>query len=671
MLNFVGIKKTFHRILNFASRQQYKEILLMQPKQIKRFIGVGDSLTDPGVLDKRSIFFDLIPMRKLAGLERSPLGRFTNGMTWLEHLSAQIANQFLIQELKSELKKSDTDATEFSNILIDSQRIREKKPVNSRKNTKGLISTTKGFNLDRRRIVNKAPLSHEEVIIGASGNADIADGIVCNKHGKENAYVLGNHFATKYNRMDLSSGTNLKVSSMRINNILINSQKIREKRLTKEVVNSMKDSTRTAGIAKGFNAVRGKATNAIPLSHTQIIAAASMNADISDSIIYKQHGVKQIVENAYSLRNNLAVKYKEADFVRYYSEGGLSAHDYSWNFTTSISLFLKRIILSKLHVMREKLLSYDKEHKLSDAYKAETLIIEWSGANDLITVNIRATQREVDLAIKARVANVEQLIKNGYRHFVLFNLPDLSLTPRYQNMSQFERENAKKYSDYFNRELRKACEILSKIYTHTSVKVFDINKLFHEIYHNPEKYRIDPNKLKSSYIKSKEFKINPNKTSPAKGYMFWDDIHPTADIHAFLAEAFIRACKKYYHFTTPTIPQPKRYLNPAKEPLKISEADLKESFITKYQQTLRTDTLGFFGSKRRSGIDPYKATLEQILEHALYEKGHRTKRIITDLQWIDETGKMKLNIPVLMKARKALDTRRANSTQELQPILCQ
>ena len=65
--------------------------------------------------------------------------------------------------------------------------------------------------------------------------------------------------------------------------------------------------------------------------------------------------------------------------------------------------------------------------------KIKTLVIEWSGANDLITVNLHPNIKTAQRAVNARIENIEKLIEQGYQHFVLINLSDLSLTPRYQN----------------------------------------------------------------------------------------------------------------------------------------------------------------------------------------------------------------------------------------------
>ena len=210
-------------------------------------------------------------------------------------------------------------------------------------------------------------------------------------------------------------------------------------------------------------------------------------------------------------------------------------------------------MVSTLGGMLQKLLAYDEIHALSPQQKAETLIIEWSGANDLIFVNERPSKECADRAILARLENLKQLIQHGYRHFVLFNLPDLSLTPRYQNMSAIERDNAHECSAYFNEKLANLCKDMSSTNPECSIEEFDVFDTFTEGYNNPTKYGFDAEKIKTPYLQSADFKLRrenkaPLSASSAKGYMFWDDLHPTAYLHALIGERFYNKFRNKFDF---------------------------------------------------------------------------------------------------------------------------
>ncbi len=375
------------------------------------------------------------------------------------------------------------------------------------------------------------------------------------------------------------------------------------------------------------------------------------NEDIADAVIHKKKWLKKELSYEYNLDNNLYVKYEGRDFIRSYDEGGLSAYNYAWWPSTNIIRFFSRIFLASLKEMRDALLKYDKKHQVSKKHKAQTLIIEWSGANDLITVNAEPSKAEVDRAIKERIKNVEILLKNGYRNFVLFNLPDLSLTPRFQNKKGEEGEKARKNAHdcvmYFNQKLAEECQKLQNMFPHCSFDVFDANSIFTEAYHNPEVYGLDPEKLKQPYKTSPDFKMLHNGTSPATGYTFWDDIHPTADVHGILAKEFYLKYNALYSFVEP---EPEDKPDPE---LNISAEKLENAFRTCYAARLAQDRQGFFGFGK-SKIRYQNADLKEILKHAFCDGAQRTRDVITQLQWIDSQGKLNLNIPVLKETLEEL-----------------
>ncbi|KTD57810.1 SGNH/GDSL hydrolase family protein [Legionella shakespearei] len=372
------------------------------------------------------------------------------------------------------------------------------------------------------------------------------------------------------------------------------------------------------------------------------------NDDIADAIVNKEKRILDQIMYDYNLNNDLFVKYEGHDFIRSYDQGGLSSYDYSWSLSSSITRFISRIILPTLKTMRDRILAYDKKNKLSDARKRETLIIEWSGANDLITVNAKPSIDEVNKAVKERVKNVEILLKHGYRNFVWFNLPDLSLTPRFQNMAGAKgdeaRNNAHDCIEYFNQELANACEKLKVMYPHCNFDLFDINSVFVDAYQHPEKYGLDSAKLKKAYTTSDDFQMLPNGTSPAKGYAFWDDIHPTANVHAVLANKFYEKYNIEYKFTEPGIKE---------ETCDISKADLEKAFRVRYEMKLAKEKSKFFGSREKPGIDYKNSCLEDLLKYALYGHAKIAHEVLVDLQWIDEADNAKLNIPIL---KKTIDT---------------
>lgn len=376
------------------------------------------------------------------------------------------------------------------------------------------------------------------------------------------------------------------------------------------------------------------------------------DTDIADAVIAHERKVMCAIRDNYSLDDDNFVNYYGRLWVRSYCVGGLTSHDYSWTLSSSIVRFFKRLIVSTLDEMTKKVLSYDKEHHLSYQHKAETLVVEWSGANDLITVNAKPSIDEVNMAIAARMDNLKKLITAGYRNFIVVNLPNLALTPRYKALSQQEQDEAQRCTNYFNSELQKACDQLNQDYPHCAVDAFDINTMFEKIYHNPTPYLFDKDKLTIPYIDSPDFNDPSDGMSQAKGYMFYDDIHPSADLHALLASYFYDNLALKYEL-----------LEPNKTCLKkrgdLSEDTLLQCFRKHYEIKLRQDQSSFFGSKS-SHLDYKNADLETILRHALDEGGARTLKVVTQLGWLNQEKQLILKEPVLIKAMELVRVRENN-----------
>ncbi len=470
----------------------------MKQRKISRFITEGDSLSDRGTLNKRRIL-GLIPMSWVSGLNtESPQGRFTNGLTWDDHVSAMFANVFLMNEFK-------IPAAENPSIAIEA--------------------------------------------------------------------------------LDLAGGK-ARTSQRRC-----------------------------------FN-----------------------NADIADALINGDEKINKTVRDAYSLKDDRRVDYQGKNLFRNYNEGGLTAFDYSWviNSITSWTMssfkyFCTCLILATLSSKRSQLLDDDKKANPTNKHKAETLVIEWSGANDFILANAKPSHDVAIKAVKARVDNFKELIKNGYQNFVWFNLPNIALTPRYQAKSTAERELAERCTKDFNDELEKAYAELALNYPQCTIEIFNVNKIFSEIYDKPEDYGLSREKRTQAYTKSEEF-LNSTGTSPAKGYMFWDDVHPSADMHALLALKFYQKFNMKYAYTAPQDDAPE-------ERIQVSEDQLLAAYRNLHGQKVRKERAKFFHGIRP--IHTANVALEDIIASALHGGDKLALSVLKELQWVDNKGELKLNSPVL------------------------
>jgi phospholipase/lecithinase/hemolysin len=380
--------------------------------------------------------------------------------------------------------------------------------------------------------------------------------------------------------------------------------------------------------------------------------------DIADDVITHSPLVERKL-NYYDLDHDQYVEYdKSLDLVRNYDEGGLTAYNYDGK-PGPIRRVIEGKILANLDAKRKKLLEDDEYRAINQDHKNKSLIIEWSGANDLITINdgvyelkegkiSKEVEVEIEHAVQARINNVRELAKNGYRNFVLFNLPDLSLTPRFQTgKGKDSKEGAQKASEHFNQvlkqESRKLKRELTSKYGDVELDVFDVSSVFSDAYENPNKYGIDEDKLTTPYTKSNDFEIKKDNTSPAKGYMFYDDVHPTEDVHEVLAQKFYdsKIFKKYQ--------------------MQAPSEDLIAQFIEAYGARLEKEQHRFFiGWMYKSNLSYKKdsLSLKDILNHAFGKdgkgSGKRTRQVIEKLGWIDSKGNIRLKNLDLESAHQSL-----------------
>lgn len=310
----------------------------------------------------------------------------------------------------------------------------------------------------------------------------------------------------------------------------------------------------------------------------KLVDTPTDNADLLDRLLSSPQMVQQN-QKAYTLDDDKNILYKGARYIRSYCEGGATSSDWRGRITASLGAEGARLVVADLATKRKQLLTDDFKYKVSALEKAETLVTEWTGANDLITVNDKPSKEAADEAVNARIANIEALINSGYRNFVLMNLPDLGLTPRYQGKTAEERANATLCATYFNTQLAEKAKKLQKKYQDKDlfIDVFDVCALLTKVHNSPEQYGFDKDKLKTPYTSSAEFKENESDPanqakhiSASKGYMFWDDVHPTAEMHSWLAEQYMEQYEKHFSYKSPVAKTPKasKHINEAMNQVK-------------------------------------------------------------------------------------------------------
>ncbi len=158
---------------------------------------------------------------------------------------------------------------------------------------------------------------------------------------------------------------------------------------------------------------------------------------------------------------------------------------------------------------------------------AGTLYSFWAGANDVIQALTTDPLNVISDSIKA-ADNIETDIKilagEGAKNFLWFNLPALGDTPRAQAAGPLAVFAANSAAKAFNAEMTGDVASL----THSlGIDIVDIDtySLLSDIVANPAKYGFT-----NVTDAAQGLNVNPND------YLFWNDIHPTTQGHAFLAQ---------------------------------------------------------------------------------------------------------------------------------------
>lgn len=330
------------------------------------------------------------------------------------------------------------------------------------------------------------------------------------------------------------------------------------------------------------------------------------------------------------LNDPMAISIKNCqDFVRSYCIGGLTAYNWDPRVTGNLVTEITEKILATLAKMRTELAKNDRESNRSDEQKKQTLVIEFSGANDLITVNTNPTEQDAELAAQGRIQNLRELIAQGYVNFEILLLPDLSLTPRYQRKSHNDRADIQTIVKFFNNRVTDEVLILKNNHAHCRINTFDTSTIFNQVFQNPVKYGL-----------SEENKRLPMKEAPnnsvVPGAMFWDDVHPSESLHQIIAGTLRKSILDRYYFSVP-------------------RESFKENFVDAYARRLAQDTEGCFGFFSVSKLD-YRnpaLSLKDIFKHALFNKGNRTLSVLQKLKWLSETSVIAQSEEIIQAALSA------------------
>lgn len=156
---------------------------------------------------------------------------------------------------------------------------------------------------------------------------------------------------------------------------------------------------------------------------------------------------------------------------------------------------------------------------------ANPLVVAWFGGNDLLNA---ADASAIGNAVTQIAAGVTSLASTfGLTNFVLPGLPDLGLIPRNLN-DPVASATATFAANAFNAALQAFVGTANA--SGLTVTYLDVNAIFNDILANPADF---------GFADVTNFCLGG--AISCDGFLFWDDIHPTAAAHAIIADRLLQA----------------------------------------------------------------------------------------------------------------------------------
>jgi outer membrane lipase/esterase len=153
----------------------------------------------------------------------------------------------------------------------------------------------------------------------------------------------------------------------------------------------------------------------------------------------------------------------------------------------------------------------------------DDLYVIWIGANDFAA---RIPPEETMANIRQGIAT---LAKAGAKHFIVIDLPDISLTPLVKALGSVTVQEARQFVTAVNVLL--AVEIpVSAWLERINITLVEINTIFVPIVMNPVLFGFSDSSHAAFTVPNGPLATDPND------YVFWDGFHPTTRAHLITAQ---------------------------------------------------------------------------------------------------------------------------------------
>ncbi len=177
----------------------------------------------------------------------------------------------------------------------------------------------------------------------------------------------------------------------------------------------------------------------------------------------------------------------------------------------------------------------------------ETLFALLVGGNDFVNHGESAAQvlEGVSAAVQAMVE------RNGARHVVVFNLPDLSLAPVFDGPKAAIKQEVADKTAAFNAALPARLAALRARHPQTRIALFDAHAVVNDMVRDPRAYGLRD--IRSPCLRTPDTGYAaPTRRKPdcdGSNHLFWDTVHPTTAAHRVIAEHFAAFVRRHFEGT--------------------------------------------------------------------------------------------------------------------------
>jgi phospholipase/lecithinase/hemolysin len=178
---------------------------------------------------------------------------------------------------------------------------------------------------------------------------------------------------------------------------------------------------------------------------------------------------------------------------------------------------------------------------------AGALYIVWAGPNDFSSAAALVDANTAPTAVTNLSTAIKTLYGHGARHILVPNMPNFGLTPNLQAQGPAAVAAATAQTEYFNSLLEVELIRLGYALRHADIRSYDIATLLNDAFRNPSHYGLRDVTSTclhqpadgSVVVDDPACVVDSFNAGAATGHLYWDDFHPTAFVHQFIAQQFL------------------------------------------------------------------------------------------------------------------------------------